>query len=227
MAAPLGAEWKNAIKRVVKDIALLKKAGLPILDYDGNPLGEDANLQFLGTVVYGPPGTPYEGGTWRVRFTFNPDYPFTHPSVGFIDKILHPNVDWASGSICLDAIAKEWTPITWLVGIVESLLPALLGSPNPGDPLNPTAARLMHNPKRWDAKVREATREHAFAFAEPVPAAGSKAREATEATEATDAAAGSGAAAVAGETAVASASATSGGGGGSGASAADAMDTSE
>ena len=42
--------------------------------------------------IDGPPGTPYEGGAFRVKLTLGRDYPAAPPKGHFLTKIFHPNV---------------------------------------------------------------------------------------------------------------------------------------
>ncbi|EAN34042.1 Ubiquitin-conjugating enzyme E2 5 [Theileria parva strain Muguga] len=122
----------------------------------------NGSTQEFNVTFHGPNGTIYEDGVWQVHVILPDDYPFASPSIGFMNKMLHPNVDESSGSVCLDVINETWTPIYSLVNVFDVFLPQLLTYPNPSDPLNNEAAALMMLDKTtYEEKVREHVRIHA------------------------------------------------------------------
>lgn len=133
-------------ERINRDIERLKKIA-PNINVKNNVILLD---------ITGPKDSHYENGIWKIVIRISKEYPFTSPSVGFIDKIYHPNIDLRSGTICLNTLNETWSPIYNLTHIYNIFIPQLLLYPNAKDPLNVEAATLFEqNIEQFKKKVKD------------------------------------------------------------------------
>ncbi|XP_010678729.1 ubiquitin-conjugating enzyme E2-23 kDa [Beta vulgaris subsp. vulgaris] len=127
---------------------------LMMSDYSVETINDGLNE--FNILFNGPKDSLYEGGVWKVHVELPDAYPYKSPSIGFINKIYHPNVDELSGSVCLDVINQSWSPMFDLLNVFEVFLPQLLLYPNALDPLNGDAASLMMKDRQqYEQKVKE------------------------------------------------------------------------
>lgn len=50
--------------------------------------------------ISNPCAAPYEGGVWKVHVELPDAYPYKSPSIGFINRLYHPNVDEMYVRVC-------------------------------------------------------------------------------------------------------------------------------
>ena len=97
-----------------------------------------------------------------MRVILPESYPYKSPSIGFVNRIFHPNIDESSGTVCLDVINQTWSPMFDLVNIFDVFLPQLLLYPNPKDPLNGEAAsKFINDETRYKEIVKDYVKRYA------------------------------------------------------------------
>ena len=102
------------------------------------PEGEDI-FKWKAT-IQGPEDTVYQGFLFKLSVQFPESYPYSPPSVKFVSKCFHPNVDM-DGNICLDILKDKWSALYDVSSILISIQ-SLLAEPNNESPLNGHASRL-------------------------------------------------------------------------------------
>jgi len=127
----------HVIKTVAKQVHTLAQEKMEGITVEVN---ED-DLTDVQALIDGPPGTPYQGGQFRIKLVLSKDFPASPPKGFFLTKIFHPNVG-PGGEICVNTLKKDWKPD---MGIRHILLviKCLLVVPNPESALNEEAGKLL------------------------------------------------------------------------------------
>lgn len=137
----------------------LKKMDLsPVENYSVAPV--DNNLYHWAGTIFGPVGTPYEGGMFNIDINITVDYPHKAPKIKFLTRIFHPNIS-RSGDICVDILKDKWTCALTIDKTLLSIV-SLLGDANPNDPLEGDIADLYLNDRdEFNRKARQSTLKYA------------------------------------------------------------------
>lgn len=91
--------------------------------------------------IDGPAGTPYHGGSFRIRLILGKHYPTAPPKGFFVTKIFHPNVA-RNGEICVNTLKKDWNQDLGIKHILLTIK-CLLIVPNPESALNEEAGKML------------------------------------------------------------------------------------
>ncbi|EPS40515.1 hypothetical protein H072_5614 [Dactylellina haptotyla CBS 200.50] len=134
-------------KRIIKETERLVAEPVPGIQ----AVPHEDNLRYFDVAIHGPTQSPYEGGVFKLELFLPEDYPMTPPKIRFLTKIYHPNIDRLA----------NWSPALQIRTILLSIQ-ALLGAPNPDDPLaNDVAQRWKEDEPGAIATAREWTKTHA------------------------------------------------------------------
>lgn len=141
-------------RRLMRDLKKLRSEQIP-----GISAAPTEDLMVWQAVIFGPEDTPWEGGTFKLTLEFSEEFPYKAPTVRFTTKMFHPNstlyLVYNDGTICLDILQNQWSPIYDIQAILTSIQ-SLLCDPNPNSPANSEAARLfVENKRNYVRRVRE------------------------------------------------------------------------
>ena len=141
-----------ARRRVMRDVKRMKSEPPEGTMLDDEPLNN--NIMTWHAALFGPEDTLWDGLVAKLHFEFSEEYPNKAPVVKFITRMFHPNI-YADGSICLDILQNQWSPMYDISAVIASLS-SLLCDPNPASPANPEAAKLFEkDTPAYEQRVRE------------------------------------------------------------------------
>jgi len=103
-----------------------------------NGAPQDNDIMKWHAVIFGPDDTAWEDGTFKLSVEFTEEYPNKAPTVKFLTKMFHPNI-YADGSICLDILQNQWSPIYDISAILVRR-PALPAHCRAGGPARPASS---------------------------------------------------------------------------------------
>lgn len=92
-------------RRIAKEIADIHTDSLS--NISASPLGNGEDLTHLKGSFKGPPGTPYEGGTYTIDVRIPGEYPFRPPIMKFDTKVWHPNVSSQTVSVLIPGLRPQ------------------------------------------------------------------------------------------------------------------------
>ena len=142
----------NARRRLMRDVKRMRTEPPHGTMLDDDPIKN--NIMHWHALLFGPPETLWEDLVAKLHFEFHEEYPNKAPTVKFITRMFHPNI-YLDGSICLDILQNQWSPMYDISAILSSLQ-SLLNDPNPASPANPEAAKLFEKNKvEYEKRVRE------------------------------------------------------------------------
>lgn len=132
----------SRLLREAREMLTRAPAGL-----SATPISDDNMLAWRATVA-GPDASAYQGAKFRLHLDIPYDYPYSPPSVYFITRVFHPNVDIDSGRVCVDLLEPDHWSSAASIRVVLLSLQSLLASPTALDsarPANIQAAQAMRN----------------------------------------------------------------------------------
>lgn len=117
----------------------------------------DADNIMLFNLHVTPNDGLYKGAEFKFVINIPQTYPYDPPKATCETLIYHPNIDW-EGHVCLNILRADWMPVLNLGSVIFGIVTLFL-EPNPDDPLNQEAAKLMiENRSQFERNVKDSLR---------------------------------------------------------------------
>jgi len=85
----------------------------------------------------------YASGKWLLEIRIPDTYPVKPPMVKFDTRMVHPNVDFQTGEICLSLLKEGWTPAYTVLTTLEAVRQMIREGGEVDSPLNVDLAALV------------------------------------------------------------------------------------
>ena len=154
----------NSAKKLLKEFKHLKEN--PSEEFSVCP--SENNIFIWNAIIFGPKGSLFEDGAFKLLITFDAEYPYRPPAVGFTSEMFHPNVKYNSFNafdteyvnyLHLDILQKNWSPAYHMSFILTSIWD-ILREPELESPVNKIAADMYrYNLKNYKKRVSECVKK--------------------------------------------------------------------
>lgn len=152
----------SAVKRLMKELQTFAKE--PMDGIHIFPCNTD--VRSWRALLQGPPGSPFEGGTFELVIRASDHYPLKPPVVTFQTPIYHCNVS-ERGDVCLDILRDSWSPALTIPQVLLAIR-TFIENPNPLDSMRSSIADLTQayiHSKGTDTRYFDAARAHTLQHA--------------------------------------------------------------
>ncbi|UVC54598.1 ubiquitin carrier protein [Theileria orientalis] len=129
-----------ARSRLIKEVREISKLDDPNIRL----YVSDSNIFRWTAYIRGPEGTPYENGIYKLSINCPSSYPIQPPTVQFLTKCFHPNINFQTGELCIDILKTNWSP-AWTMQYLCRGVIYVLTYPNSDSPLNCDAGNLIRS----------------------------------------------------------------------------------
>jgi len=155
-------DFTKVLKIVENELMLLKLAEK--YNYEKYTFFQDEeNFFLIKFAINGSKNSNYYQGLFHVNVEIPVSYPSEAPSVNFMTKIWHPNINNKTGVLKHEFLSKRWKPSYTLVDLIECII-KILEQPdifNSNIANHDASEEFFSNKKAFELKAKEMTQQYA------------------------------------------------------------------